>query len=115
MEAIYEKDRINSLRHFCRLYLHGHSVGGTNPSLLEAMACSCQVVAHKNPFNEAVLGTDADYFSNSNELAKIFKGFGTSKKGTMIANNLKKIKTEYNWDKITEAYELLFRDAINSK
>ena len=37
------------------IIFHGHSVGGTNPSLLEAMACSCIVVAHDNPFNRSVL------------------------------------------------------------
>jgi glycosyltransferase involved in cell wall biosynthesis len=115
MDAIYEKERINSLRHFCRLYLHGHSVGGTNPSLLEAMACSCSIVAHKNPFNEAVLGSDADYFSNKNELASFFFDFDFSKKNNRIINNLNKIEAEYNWEFITDAYELLFNDAINSK
>jgi glycosyltransferase involved in cell wall biosynthesis len=48
---IYDKSRIQALRFFCRAYLHGHSVGGTNPSLLEAMGCSSVVIAHDNPFN----------------------------------------------------------------
>jgi hypothetical protein len=50
---------------------HGHSVGGTNPALLEAMACNCRIAAHNNIFNKAVLGEDADYFSNERDLAAI--------------------------------------------
>ncbi|HEY9114443.1 MAG TPA: DUF1972 domain-containing protein, partial [Bacteroidales bacterium] len=115
LNAIYEKEKINSLRYFCRLYLHGHSVGGTNPSLLEAMACSCLIVAHKNPFNEAVLGADADYFSNADELSKLFQKIDFSTKEVRSQNNLMKIQREYNWEKITNDYELLFADAIHSK
>jgi glycosyltransferase involved in cell wall biosynthesis len=66
--AIYEKDMLDNLRRFARLYFHGHSVGGTNPSLLEAMACGCRIVAHDNQFNRGVLETEALYFQNPDEL-----------------------------------------------
>ena len=69
--AVYEKDRLDSLRHYARLYFHGHSVGGTNPSLLEAMACSCRIIAHNNEFNRGVLEQDALYFSSANELTEL--------------------------------------------
>ena len=115
LDAVYEKEKINSLRYYCRLYLHGHSVGGTNPSLLEAMACSCPILAHKNPFNEAVLGTEADYFSSTEELIILFKEYDFSKTASKVAKNLEKIRSEYNWGKITDVYEELFYDAIHSK
>jgi glycosyltransferase involved in cell wall biosynthesis len=66
--AVYEKDRLNALRHYARLYFHGHSVGGTNPSLLEAMACGCRIVSHNNEFNRGVVEQDALYFSTPEEL-----------------------------------------------
>lgn len=113
LDAIYEADTINSLRHFCRLYIHGHSVGGTNPSLLEAMACSCVIVAHNNPFNKAVLEEDGFYFKDENDLMKLFTHGTASETLLFQANNLKKIKYEYNWDIITEKYEALFFD-VNS-
>jgi glycosyltransferase involved in cell wall biosynthesis len=90
-------------------------VGGTNPSLLEAMACSCSIIAHKNPFNESVLGADADYFSTPEQLVKFFLKQNFKSKNERIANNLDKIKNQFNWEKITGAYELLFIDAINFK
>ena len=48
--AIYDARIVNALRHFSSFYFHGHSVGGTNPSLLEAMACGCAIISHDNPF-----------------------------------------------------------------
>jgi len=48
---------LNSIRALADWYFHGHSVGGTNPSLLEAMACGAMIASHSNPFNKAVLGT----------------------------------------------------------
>ena len=47
---------------FEHMYFHGHSVGGTNPSLLEAMASEDLIAAHNNPFNKSVLHSDAFYF-----------------------------------------------------
>ena len=59
---IYDAALLDTLRRHCRLYLHGHSVGGTNPSLIEAMAAGAPVVAHDNPFNRWVLGDRGGWF-----------------------------------------------------
>ncbi len=98
--AIYQKDIIDSLRHFALLYFHGHSVGGTNPSLLEAMAAECAIIAHDNVFNKTVLENDALYFENTTQLGQMIKNsteehhfFSQAK-----INNLQKIKTQFNED-----------------
>lgn len=113
MEAMYDQPVLNSLRHYCRVYIHGHSVGGTNPSLLEAMACGCAVIAHRNPFNGFVLGEDAVYFSGVDELAGHFSSFAVGSYDGLISRNLRKIREEYNWDAIATAYETLFYDATS--
>ncbi len=69
--AIYDQAELDNLRYYSALYFHGHSVGGTNPSLLEAMACGCRIAAHNNKFNKAVLQNEADYFPNSHEVSFI--------------------------------------------
>jgi glycosyltransferase involved in cell wall biosynthesis len=61
---VYEKDVVKALRTFCRLYIHGHQVGGTNPSLLEGMAAGSPVLAHDNLFNRWVCGDAAHYFKD---------------------------------------------------
>ncbi|RYD58809.1 MAG: glycosyltransferase family 1 protein [Sphingobacteriales bacterium] len=104
--GIYDTEIINNLRYYSNLYFHGHSVGGTNPSLLEAMGCNCLVVAHDNVFNKTVLERDALYFSNNQELATIVKA--TNDKQTyasFLENNTKKIRTRYSWARIVDEYE----------
>jgi len=61
--AVYNLEHLNNLRFFSNLYFHGHSVGGTNPSLLEAMASQALVIAHNNDFNKGVLKENGYYFA----------------------------------------------------
>ncbi len=110
LQAIYDPSILNNMRFFSRLYFHGHSVGGTNPSLLEAMACGCAIVAHDNNFNKAVLEDDADYFSTAKQITALVdapanKEFRSLRKQA----NLEKIKNRYNWKTIIEAYEGVMR------
>lgn len=71
--AIYDIHVLDSLRRYSRVYFHGHSVGGTNPSLLEAMSCSCNIVAHHNEFNRGVLQENAMYFEDVDSLQAIIR------------------------------------------
>jgi len=66
--AIFNSAHINNLIYFSNVYFHGHSVGGTNPSLLEAMGCRALIVARKNIFNRAVLKENAYYFADASEI-----------------------------------------------
>lgn len=113
-EPVYEKEKIDSIRKFARFYIHGHSVGGTNPSLLEAMACNCNIIAHDNPFNRAVLQKDAFYFGEEKDLSAIFESTHPGDFEFFRNQNLGKIRDQYNWDIITEGYEELFIEAINT-
>ena len=65
--AIYEKPVVDSLRYYSRLYLHGHTVGGTNPSLVEALAAGTPVLAQNNHFNRWVAGSDSHYFKDAKD------------------------------------------------
>lgn len=112
---VYDPGRLCSIRHFARYYVHGHSAGGTNPSLLEAMACESQIIAHRNPFNSAVLEGQALYFSDKNELIAIFLKHPTHKFVSWKEININKIRNKYNWEAVTVAYEQIFRNAIDHK
>lgn len=105
--AVYERNELDNLRYFSNLYFHGHSVGGTNPSLLEAMACSARICAHKNPFNEAILGNDALYFSDDASLADVISNKNAEQDRSWISANLGKIRQHYNWPYIIDEYERL--------
>jgi glycosyltransferase involved in cell wall biosynthesis len=93
---VYDKMVLDQLRHFSCLYFHGHSVGGTNPSLLEAMACSCGIVAHDNEFNKSILENNALYFSDKTGVSHAMMSTISRDFELAIANNLKKIACNYS-------------------
>jgi glycosyltransferase involved in cell wall biosynthesis len=106
--TLYDINRLNNLRYYSKGYFHGHSVGGTNPSLLEAMASQAMIFAHHNEFNQAVLGSDAFYFSNEHEIVSyLHQPVTEEKRAEMISHNLEKTEQQYTWRKITDAYEAL--------
>nr|WP_319491763.1 DUF1972 domain-containing protein [uncultured Desulfobacter sp.] len=65
--AIYDLPVVQALRFYARFYVHGHTVGGTNPSLVEALGAGSPVLAHNNRFNRWVAGEKALFFSNETE------------------------------------------------
>lgn len=112
--AIFDDTKITALRTFCALYFHGHSVGGTNPSLLEAMANGAFIAAHNNEFNRAILQNDTFYFSNSTDVLHIINlNRDSVDNATMVKNNLKKIEEQYAWPDIVNRYEKFIVDCYN--
>jgi hypothetical protein len=96
--AVYDKPALDSIRHFSRSYFHGHSVGGTNPSLLEAMACACNIIAHNNIFNKSVLGMDALYFDKPQDIHQIISNRDKHEDffSNAMMTNLEKIKSLFS-------------------
>lgn len=111
--GIYNLEHLNNLRYFSNFYFHGHSVGGTNPSLLEAMASKAFVIAHNNEFNKGILKTNAFYFSNPNEVKKIMETVKKIDNLQFIENNFKAIINDFNWEKINDAYLQLFNNVFS--
>ena len=70
--AIYDKSVIQALRFYALLYVHGHTVGGTNPSLVEALGAGNAVLAHDNKFNRWVAGEGNKYFKDIKQCKKVF-------------------------------------------
>jgi glycosyltransferase involved in cell wall biosynthesis len=111
--AIYDKRILDTLRHYCSIYFHGHSVGGTNPSLLEAMAAKAFIAAHDNIFNRSVLNEDALYFENEMEVSRLIEEQSErlNSENALRANE-HKINTLYSWEGITTAYEQLMEHLL---
>ncbi len=106
--GIYNLEELNNLRYFSRLYFHGHSVGGTNPSLLEAMASNCLICANNNEFNKGVLKNNAYYFSDTKEVKELYQKLVKSENQNIIDNNTLAIEQEFSWKIINnQYYELL--------
>lgn len=115
--GIYDFNKIDSIRYFSSAYFHGHSVGGTNPSLLEAMASSCFIIANDNIFNKAVLKEEALYFTYKEDVTSIVNNLSnsiTNLKKQFVSNNLDEIKNEYSWEKLVDQHEKYFEELIKN-
>jgi glycosyltransferase involved in cell wall biosynthesis len=114
--AIYDTTVTHTLKYFSSLYFHGHSVGGTNPSLLEAMGSGSLIAAHQNEFNLSVLQKDAYYFQSSKDVAQLIESVSRNgKEEQMVQNNLLKIEKKYNWPSIIEQYNDFIVECYNHR
>jgi glycosyltransferase involved in cell wall biosynthesis len=110
LNGIYDQTILDNLRHFSKAYFHGHSVGGTNPSLLEAMAAGSLIIAHDNKFNRYILKDNALYFNSEDDIRSVLESLNdlSIRKEEMIRNNIRVIEESYQWEQVTGWYEELF-------
>lgn len=113
---IYEKAKVDALRKFALLYIHGHSVGGTNPSLVEALGAGLPVLAHDNAFNRWVAGEEARYFSSTDSCAALFDALlsDSSLLSLMGAASSRRHLERFTWEQVLGDYESLFRPFLSS-
>jgi glycosyltransferase involved in cell wall biosynthesis len=69
MDPVYDPEALARMRESCDVYIHGHSVGGTNPSLVEMLFYDCRLLCFDCSFNRYTASTSADYFSSADDLA----------------------------------------------
>ena len=111
--SIYNIGLLNNLRYFSNIYFHGHTVGGTNPSLLEAMASNSLICANENDFNKYILGSDAIYFKDAAQVTShLNKTKGEEIYQRMLEENRKKIVNIYDWEIIVDQYANHFLDIL---
>jgi glycosyltransferase involved in cell wall biosynthesis len=105
--AIYDADVVGALRFFSAYYLHGHTVGGTNPSLVEAMGAGCAVIAHDNRFNRWVAGPGAAYFDGEDACAARFDELLSKESAnrTMREASIARWREHFTWPDVLGAYE----------
>jgi len=109
LDAIYDQRELNVLRSNCSIYIHGHSAGGTNPSLVEAMHLSLPIFAYASGFNEYTTKNKAVYFSSSAELAKKINDISFEHL-RHIGKEMKNIaSSSYRWELITRKYSEVLR------
>ncbi len=114
LDPIYEQTTLDELRSNCGIYIHGHSVGGTNPSLVEAMNLGLCCVVYDVDYNIATTENSAIYFNDVNELKVIIHDFLDNKIDTqLIGNDLKSIAIKrYTWRTIIDKYNKVFQSSI---
>lgn len=111
--TVYDRVKLTCLRYHSFAYFHGHSVGGTNPSLLEAMGCGNLIFAHDNSFNRETLGPCGIYFSNVQELTQaidLAEQDNTERARLREACKVR-ARAEYRWTDVISKYVALLEYA----
>ncbi len=110
--GIYNQNHLDNLRYFSNLYFHGHSVGGTNPSLLEAMGSKAFILAHDNIFNKSILKENAFYFKTDTDVVELLALSKTDHLEKVEAN-FEEIKNKFSADYINSKYETYLEKCLN--
>jgi len=109
LNSIYEQEELDLLRSNCTLYIHGHSAGGTNPSLVEAMYLGLPIIAFDVIYNRCTMKDKGLYFKDSEDLKSIINGL-TDNELTRLSSEMTLLATEfYTWEVIASKYDLLIK------
>lgn len=113
--AIYDSNILQALRFHCRAYLHGHQVGGTNPSLVEALGAGNAVIAHDNKFNRWTAGEDQLFFTNEHQCAEHIAAVARDDNLVKAAkfHARQRHAKNFDWDDVLMAYEKAIIDSAS--
>ena len=111
---VYDPEVLAALYHHCYVYVHGHEFGGTNPTMIKAMAYGCAILALNTVFNKEMLvnGLYGIYFEKNQEAVRQQINYAdqyTKKIKKLRQNSHLGITNKYNWDCITDQYLEVFR------
>lgn len=104
---IYEPEQVQALRFHSAAYLHGHTVGGTNPSLVEALGAGNPVIAHDNPYNRWVAGEAAIHFRTAADVAERVTRLAAdpAARERMSRAARERHAAEFTWEHVAGQYE----------
>ena len=101
---IYTSAELNVLRSNCHYYLHGHSAGGTNPSLVEAMYLALPIIAFGVNYNRETTFNRGIYFADAEELLELLKCLDTFDRDLISKDMYKLARKNYSWKAINKKY-----------
>ena len=104
LNPIYDQNILDQIRSNCFVYLHGHSAGGTNPSLVEAMSLGLPVFAYGVDYNKETTEMCAKYFSDAKELSGLINQIDEESLNTIGTKMAEIANRRYRWESITEQY-----------
>ncbi|MEW9534399.1 DUF1972 domain-containing protein [Microbispora sp. NPDC049125] len=112
--GVWDQGLLDALYAGAATYLHGHSVGGTNPSLLRAMGAGAPVIAYDVVFNREVLGEAGTFFADAPSLAGALEAAEADPAGERSRGDAarERARTKYTWDDVAARYEALCRDLL---
>lgn len=112
--AVYQKETLSALRFFAKAYVHGHQVGGTNPSLVEALGAGNAVIAHDNVFNRWTTEDEQVYFSDTDTCEECIERVleDDDLVQSLAVKSRKRFADVFRWQAILEQYESLLENSL---
>ena len=104
LDSIYDTAKLRCLRDRAWLYVHGHSAGGTNPSLVEMMHFAIPIVAYDCGFNRYTTENEARYFQSAEELPGVVTSIDDESDGQIGRKMARIAQARYTWAEIGRAY-----------
>lgn len=110
--AIYDASSVATLRYYALAYIHGHRVGGTNPSLVESLGSKNAIIAHDNKFNRWVISDSGLFFTSDEECATQMNYLSSNEIMRMDLEEKAKVIFEerFTWKSILSQYEALLKN-----
>ena len=106
--GVWDQELLDQLYANALTYLHGHSVGGTNPSLLRAIGAGAATLAFDVTFNREVLGGAGEFFRTPDDVARLVSAAEAAPAETVErGRRLRERARDYDWDDVAERYERL--------
>jgi glycosyltransferase involved in cell wall biosynthesis len=112
LDPIYNQRSLDLLRSNALVYIHGHSAGGTNPSLVEAMYLGLPVIAFDVSYNRTTTENKAIYFKKTEDLNRLLLSSSVARLQELGAEMKQIAQRRYTWVKITNSYARLVREAL---
>lgn len=113
LDPIYNQEKLDLLRGNASLYIHGHSAGGTNPSLVEAMYLRLPIISFNACYNVTTTEGKALYFSTVEELVSHIKNLTVDALDSLSDEMYSIASRRYKWSVITEKYRYLFEEVFS--
>jgi glycosyltransferase involved in cell wall biosynthesis len=108
VDPIYDRSKLNAIRIQSRGVIHGHSAGGTNPALVEAMCLGKPVVVFDVVYNRETTSGISPAFSTADELRVLVTELTDSELSSIAISLQKVASVRYTWERVVESYYRLF-------
>ena len=117
---VKDQDILAELYHNCYVYVHGHEFGGTNPTMIKAMAYGCAILALDTAFNKEMLQKEKFGLFFKKELISLTKQIDYCEKENILIDKLRQesingITKKYNWDFVTSEYLEVFKSLVSKR
>lgn len=115
LNPIYDQKKLDFLRSNSYIYIHGHSAGGTNPSLIEAMYLGLPIIAYGVSYNKTTTENKALYFQSRKDLTTQIRSISPIERDKLAKSMQEIAHRRYQWSKVSIKFQLLIEEVLRNQ